>query len=75
MSLPSAEAARRRGGARPWVELVAQFQQQALGGLLADAGNLGQPRAVLARDGLVQFGDRHARRAPTARCGRRRRKS
>src|SRR4029079_8261650 len=33
-------------------ELVLELQQQALGGLLAYAGNLGKPAAVLHADGL-----------------------
>ena len=41
-------------------QLVAQFQQQTLGGLLADAGNLDQPAHFLSSDDMGQLSDRHA---------------
>src|SRR5574341_99743 len=53
--LPVALCRRRRRRHR--VELVTQFQQQALGGLSADAGYLRQPAAVLGTDGLAQVRD------------------
>ena len=42
-------------------ELVLELEQEALGGLLADAGNLGQPAGLLQRHRLRELGDRQAR--------------
>ena len=54
--------ARGRGRQRQvGAELALQLEQQPLGGLLADAGHLHQPAALLQRDGLRQFGDAQAR--------------
>ena len=44
----------------PLRQLVLQFQQQAFGGFLADAGNLGQAPDVLRDYRLGQLGHRHA---------------
>jgi hypothetical protein len=41
-------------------QLALQFQQQALGGLLADARHLDQAPGFLQRHGLGQVGHRHA---------------
>src|SRR5574338_148992 len=43
-----------------FAELVLEFQQQALGRLLADAGNLHQPAALLEQHRLGEVGDREA---------------
>src|SRR3990167_2487702 len=42
-------------------ELALEFEQQAFGGLLADAGHLDDASAVLRADGLGQIGHAHAR--------------
>ena len=55
--------ARGSGGRR---QLVAQLEQQALGGLLADAGDLGEARGVLRRHGRATGRRPTARRAPRA---------
>jgi hypothetical protein len=42
-------------------ELALELEQQALGGLLADAGHLDQPPGLLRGDGLRQLAHAHAR--------------
>ena len=61
-----------RPGLRPCsLELVAQLQQQPLGGLAADARNLDEPRAVLRSPPRGAARPPSAPTAPTARCARR----
>src|SRR6185503_9904170 len=54
-------------------ELALQFEQQALGGLLADARDLGEPRAVLQRHRLGELGHgepgQHGKRGARAHAG------
>src|SRR5690349_15696683 len=51
----------RRPGCRSLGELALQLEQQPLGGLLADAGDLGERRGVLRGDRGGEIGDRHPR--------------
>ena len=46
------------GNGQRFGELALELEQQPLGGLLADAGNLGQACHVLQRHGLRQFPNR-----------------
>ena len=48
------------GGRHVRAELVLELEQQALGGLLADARNLGEPARILHRHRLRELGDREA---------------
>ncbi|KAG1378525.1 hypothetical protein G6F59_018106 [Rhizopus arrhizus] len=58
-----------RGRTDVRAQLAAHFQQQAFGGLLADAGHAGQAARFLQGDGLRQIRHRHAREHRQRRAG------